>query len=256
MQNVIGATSDGSPVPSVHDVENERRMRAEGGMQAFRRLPCAKTDARDVFTFGAGRVQRQRTAIARDEVPRVDQAADLELESFERGIDITHRCPSLALFAQNVPGFEGLADFNKDTAMSYLAVERETEFKMRREPVRSQRIAEVPQVFDHVLKVILDKMREHEPVMEFGAPAHQGPLIRVLPATGDQRAEQELWGEAHARVRRHCKGAQLDQAKAAAAGFGRVEFVDAELRAMRVASNVNEQVAKNPIHQPGEDELP
>jgi len=58
--------------------------------------------------------------------------------------------------------------------------------------------------------------------------------------------------EAHAGVRRHFEGAHLDQAEPAAAGIGRVELVDAELGPMGVAAGVDEQVAEEAIHQPGE----
>src|SRR5438046_7779536 len=37
MRDVIGTTSDGAPVPTIHDVEDERRVRANGRLQTFRR---------------------------------------------------------------------------------------------------------------------------------------------------------------------------------------------------------------------------
>ena len=57
--------------------------------------------------------------------------------------------------------------------------------------------------------------------------------------------------EAHLGVRRHLKAAKLHQPQPARAAVGRVQLVDAPLGPMRVARNVNEQIAKDAIDQPG-----
>jgi hypothetical protein len=51
-------------------------------------------------------------------------------------------------------------------------------------------------------------------------------------------------------VRRHFEGAQLDQTKPAAAVFGGVEFVDAELGAVGVAGRVDGEVAEEVVAEP------
>jgi len=56
--------------------------------------------------------------------------------------------------------------------------------------------------------------------------------------------------EAHARVRRHFKGTHLDEAEPAMARIGRVEFINAELGAMRVAARINEQIAEDAVNEP------
>src|SRR5213592_4334561 len=145
-----------------------------------------------------------------------------------------------------MPGFEGLPDFEMNTALSDAAVERKTKFKVRREPIRFQRVTALSQVINHVVKILLNKVRKHEAVMKVRAPAHQRALVGLLPKAGDERAEQKLLGETHARVRRHFKGSQFDQAKPPAAALGRVEFVDAKFGPVRVPRHVDEQVAKNP----------
>src|SRR6266536_2120673 len=48
VRHVIDAAAEGTAVPTVHDVEDERRMDGDGGMQALRRLPGAKADPGDV----------------------------------------------------------------------------------------------------------------------------------------------------------------------------------------------------------------
>src|SRR5881392_3858805 len=119
---------------------------------------------------------------------------------------------------------------------------------MRGEPVRLEQVTAVPQVFDHVAKILLNKVGQHKAVMEFGAPAHEGTPAGLSPETGNERAKEELLGQTHARVRRHFKGAQLDETEPAAAGLGRVELVDAEFGPVRVARHVDEQVAKDSVH--------
>src|SRR5208282_4318321 len=84
-----------------------------------------------------------------------------------------------------------------------------------------------------------------------GAPPNQVPLIGLLPELRNERAEQKLLRQAHACVGRHLEGAQLQQPQSPAAAVRRVEFVDAELGAVRVAGGVNEQVAEESVREPG-----
>ena len=75
----------------------------------------------------------------------------------------------------------------------------------------------------------------------------------MLPEPGDQRADEQLLGEAHARVRRHLEGAELDEAEPAHRPLRRIELVDADLGAVRVAGHVDQQVAEQAVDQPGRD---
>ena len=77
------------------------------------------------------------------------------------------------------------------------------------------------------------------------------PLVGLLPEPGDQRAHQQLLCQAHARVRRHLEAAEFQQSEAAGRGVGRVQLVDAELGAMRVAGAIDQDVAEDAIDQPG-----
>ncbi len=96
-------------------------------------------------------------------------------------------------------------------------------------------------------------MRQHELVVQRRAPAHQRAVERLAPEPGDERAHQQLLREAHPGVRRHLEGAELDEAEPARGAVGRPELVDADLGAMRVAGDVDEQVAEQPVHHPGPD---
>ncbi len=75
--------------------------------------------------------------------------------------------------------------------------------------------------------------------------------VRLLPEAGDQRAQQQRLHEAHPRVRRHLERAKLEQAEAAGGRVRRIQLVDREFRAMRVAGEVGEQVAQQPVDEPG-----
>ena len=92
--------------------------------------------------------------------------------------------------------------------------------------------------------------RQHEPVVQLRSPAHEVALIGHAPEARDEREQQQLLREAHARVRRHLERAELDEAEPAGRAVGRIELVDADLGAMRVARHVDQQVAEQPIDEP------
>ncbi len=52
-------------------------------------------------------------------------------------------------------------------------------------------------------------------------------------------------------MRRHLEGTQLEQSLAARCRVRGVQLVDAELGAVGVAGDVDQQVAQHPVHQPG-----
>ena len=95
------------------------------------------------------------------------------------------------------------------------------------------------------------KYGQHEPIVQLGAPARQAGGVRLAPEARDQGAEQQLLRDAHARVRRHLEGPQLEQAAPARRDVRRIELVDAELRAVRVAGDVDQQVTQRAIDEPG-----
>ena len=94
-------------------------------------------------------------------------------------------------------------------------------------------------------------MFEHEAVVQRGAPAHRRAVERRSPEPGDQRAQQQLLGKTHARIRRHFERAEFDQPEPAGRAVRRKQFVDADLGAMGVAGDVDQDVAEQPVDQPG-----
>jgi hypothetical protein len=77
------------------------------------------------------------------------------------------------------------------------------------------------------------------------------PLGGILPEPGDERADQHLLGQAHARLRRHLEAAELDQAKPPGGTVGRIELVDADLGPVGVAGHIGQQVAQQPVDSQG-----
>jgi hypothetical protein len=64
--------------------------------------------------------------------------------------------------------------------------------------------------------------------MEAGTPTNQGLAIRDLPEPGDKNPQEQLLGQAHAGMRRHLKGAKLEQTEATRGTVRRIELIDAE----------------------------
>ena len=78
------------------------------------------------------------------------------------------------------------------------------------------------------------------------APAISG--LRLAPQFRDQGADQELLRQRHARIWRHFERAEFDEAEATGRSVRRVELVDADLGAVRVAGDVDQDVAEQPVH--------
>ncbi len=130
------------------------------------------------------------------------------------------------------------------------AIHREAKLHVRREPFGLERVAVAPQIVDDVAEVAGDEVRQHEAIVQLGSPANQRLIVGSLPEAGNERAQEQLLRQAHARMRRHLKRAQFDESLPAAAGFRRVELVDAELGAMRVAGQIDEQMPEHAIDDP------
>ncbi|MCY1456398.1 hypothetical protein D9M71_736170 [compost metagenome] len=122
---------------------------------------------------------------------------------------------------------------------------------MRGKPLGTQGEARGVELDQNVGKILLDKVRQHEAVMQRRAPACQAfGCIGLAPEPRHQRPQQQLLHQTHARVRRHFKGAQFQQAQASGRAIRRIEFIDAEFGAVGVAGHVDQQVAQQTVNQP------
>lgn len=72
--DMIGATGDGSAVPSIVNVEYERGVDSNVRMQTFSRLPGPVSDSTDRLALPSRRDHRNPLSIARDEISVVRQA--------------------------------------------------------------------------------------------------------------------------------------------------------------------------------------
>ena len=77
-------------------------------MQAGRRLPRAISDP----AHGMG----NPAAVAEHDEAVAWNARDLDLDAFHRRIDVAGRAAAGGLFTEDVPGFQGVAQFDGDAA--------------------------------------------------------------------------------------------------------------------------------------------
>ncbi len=117
MGDVIGAAADTAPGPVVDNVEDERRVNADGRMETLGGLPGAIADAGDELAVGAGGMKGEFSAVHGDGVARIDHAADEDLQTLDGGIDEADGSAGRGFLAQDVPGLDRLAEFDVDAAM-------------------------------------------------------------------------------------------------------------------------------------------
>ena len=251
MGHVIDAAADRTVVGPVDDVEGERRVDRQGRMQPAGQFPRLVADAGDGLHRDPGRRHRQRPTVAGNHVTLGLEAVGQHLQPLHRGIHEPHRARPRRLLAHHVPGLQRMAQLKGDVAILHSAVDREAERPLRLVPLQVEGIAGARQVADHLGKVAPDEMRQHEPVVQRRAPAHQPPALRLAPEPGHQGADQQLLGQAHARVRRHLEAAEFQQAQPSRRPVRRIEFVDADLGAVGVAGHIGQEVAQQPVDQPG-----
>src|SRR5205823_14917643 len=126
----------------------------------------------------------------------------------------------------------------------------ETELDERIEPRCVEGVSELVQVRCDVTDVRGDEMRQKPTVVQCGTPTHQAAPVRRLPEARDQRAQQKHLHRAHPRMRRHLESAEFEQTQPPGRALRRIELVDRELGAMRVAGEIGEEVTQQTIDQP------
>src|SRR5262245_15827699 len=134
-----------------------------------------------------------------------------------------------------MPRLKRLPQFQLHSAVLHRSIEGKAKLALRLEPDRIEGVAGGSKVVEHVEKIPPDEMLEHEAVVQRRAPAYELAALRLAPEPGDQRAQQQLLRQTHARIRRHLERAKLDQTETAGRAIRRVELVDAQLGAVGVA---------------------
>src|SRR5947207_8938046 len=109
-------------------------------MQALRRLPGTVANAAHELAVRARRLQGQAAAVTGDGVALRDEALHADLQALDRGIDEARGAAGAGLFAQDVPGLDGLPQFDVDAFIANRAIDRKAEFEVAREPIGFERI--------------------------------------------------------------------------------------------------------------------
>ena len=78
------------------------------------------------------------------------EATRLDLQAFERAVHVTHRAAAAGFFAEDVPRFERGAELDLQIPLLQIADAREAKLKVRREPIKLERITGLAQVADDV----------------------------------------------------------------------------------------------------------
>src|SRR5258708_36570437 len=77
VRHVVLAAAQRAVYPGVDEIEHQRGMHADGGMQRGRRLPGAVAHARDVLSDVSGRGKRNAAPVTGDYVPVAEQPGRL-----------------------------------------------------------------------------------------------------------------------------------------------------------------------------------
>jgi hypothetical protein len=179
------------------------------------------------------------------------EAAHLDLDAFERGIDKAHRAAGPVLRRAHAraraPGAARCSRCRGPRSPN--CGKRNSRCGANHSGLHSgSRRCAGPR---DVLEVAPDEVRQHPAVVDVGAPAHERRVVRLASRSGRSARA------AAAAARGSCARAAASRRRATRAArggrwpVGRVELVDAELGAVGVAGGVDEQVAEQPIHEPG-----
>ena len=182
-------------------------------------------------------------------MPAGRQATGFHLHALDGGIDVSHRAASHRLLAKHVPRLHCGAELDLHAGALDDPDQGELEFARGLEPAGIERVPSLLKVGEHAEEILPDEMRQHETVVQFRAPTNRAAVLRLAPEPGHQCADQQLLGEAHARVGWHLERAELDQPEPAGDAVGRIELVDADFRAMGVPGDVDQQVAEGDLKQ-------
>ena len=188
MHHVILAAAERALEPRVDDVERERRVDRNRRMQRRRRLPRAVADAGDVLAVPAGRLQRHRPAVARDDVAVRRQArspapAAVRPTNRRSGPSCPPRLPRRARATARAPAA---------ASAGCRARRRRRSSGKRNSKCGANHSASIGksgarQLLDHVVEVELDEEGQHEAIVQLGAPAREA-RCRTARARSGRRA--------------------------------------------------------------------
>ncbi|MCY1176898.1 hypothetical protein D9M73_171860 [compost metagenome] len=166
-------------------------MDRDGRLQTVGRLPGTEAHPGDELADPPGGLQRHRYAVAGQQVALRRQSAELDLQALQGRVHVTHRATDRALLAQHMPRLKGLAQFQLDAIDGVVADLGKAELQVRRKPLCPHLITGGIEIDDNVGEILVDKVRQQEPVMQLRAPARQfWWCIWLAPEPCDQRPQQ------------------------------------------------------------------
>src|SRR5262245_15372746 len=251
MSHMVRTPSDRTLRLNVNHIEDQRSMHGNRRMQTPRRLPCSISDTANEIPVRASRLQRKSSSITSHSDSLIRQSPHSYLHSLQGRVDIAGGPAGARFLTQHVPGFNRLPELQFHTFVAHAPVNGKTKFSVGSEPVTVKCISGLLQIPDNLFKILLHKVRQQEQIMKTGAPSDRSFLIRLAPEPGHERAHEQLLRKTHPCMWRHLESTHLDQTESSRRTVRLIELVDTELRAMRVACHIHEQVSKDSIHQPG-----
>src|SRR5579862_6348641 len=178
-------------------------------------MPGSISHTGHIFTLRTRRTERYGNPAHRYHVARIDQPANLDLHSLQRGIHVPDGSARAGFLAENVPWLKRLPKFEMDVPGIHITNEWEAKFEMGSKPLRFHRVTAALKIFNNIAKIAPDKMRQHPTVMDLCSPVNQTPGVRLFPEPGDQGSEQQLLSETHPGVGGHLKGSHFEQTQPA-----------------------------------------
>ena len=184
-------------------------------------------------------------------MPARHQALAADLDALHRGVHVARGAAARRLLAQHVPRLERVAHFQQHRPRLQLSGHRAAQLEEGAVRLGRMRKPALLEEGEDVLEVAPHPGRQEEAVVQLLAPAHQGSPVRLLREGGHQRPHQLGLRHHHARMRRHLEGAQLDDALPSVRRAPVEELVDADLRPVRVAGDVHQEVTEELVGAPG-----
>jgi len=186
---MVGASSERPAHPEVDDVEPERMVDAQVGVQAVRRCPGAEPDSGRGFAGAPGRAERQHVSVDQDLVPIRDQTFAADLDPLHRRVDEARGPSRRRLLAQDVPRLERVADFQEHDTRLDLSGHRAPQLEERAVGLGGMRQAATREELQHVREISPDPRRKEELVVQRKTPAHQRGPVRFLRQGGRSTRE-------------------------------------------------------------------
>jgi hypothetical protein len=159
------------------------------------------------------------------------QSGGFDLQAFDGGVNKASGTAATGFFTEDIPRFEGLADFDVDAGGCEGADERTAKFELSTEPGGFHGNACGIQVSDNVVEILPEAVWEEELVVDGVFPVDQRFEKGAFPEGDRKSANEQLLNEAHTFVGRHFEATEFDESESSCGVIGGEEFVDTDFSA-------------------------